>query len=49
MSEQDSIVGFVDRDLVREAGEYAVVEIGMRWLKVRAGFCLSGYSEVDLF
>ena len=38
MWEQDSIVRFLDRDLVREAGQYAVVEIRKRWLKVSAGF-----------
>ena len=38
MWEWDLIVGFVDRDSVREAGEHAVVEIGKRWLKVSAGF-----------
>ena len=48
MLEWDSIVRFVDRDSVREVGEH-VVEIGKRWLKVSARFCLSGYSEVDLF
>jgi len=40
MWEQDSIVRFLDRDLVREAGEHVVVEIGKRWLKVSVGFSL---------
>jgi len=35
---RDSIVSFVERDLVREVGEHAVVEIGKRWLKVSARF-----------
>src|SRR5882724_12183627 len=40
MWEWDIIVRFVDRDLVREAGKHAVVEIEKRWLKVSAGFSL---------
>ena len=40
MWEWDSLVGFVDRDSVREAGEHAVVEIGKRWLKVSVIFIL---------
>ena len=39
MWEQDSLVRFVDRDLVREVGEHVVVEFGKRRLKVSAGFC----------
>ena len=38
MWEWDLIVRFVDRDLVKEAGEHAVVEIGKRWWKVSVGF-----------
>ena len=41
MSEQDSVVGLVDRNLVREAGEHAMVEIWKRWLKVSVRFSLS--------
>ena len=38
MSEWDLVVMLVDRNLVREAAEHAMVEIGMRWLKVSVGF-----------
>ena len=38
MLEQDLVVRLVDRDLAREAGEHAVVEIWKRWLKVSVGF-----------
>jgi len=38
MSEWDLIVMLIDRNLVREAAENAVVEIGKRWLKVSVIF-----------
>ena len=41
MSEQDSVVGLIDRDLVREAVEHVVVEIWKKWYIVSVGFSLS--------
>jgi len=40
MWEWDTIVRFINRDLVREVGKHAVVEIEKRWLRVSAGFSL---------
>ena len=48
MWEWDSIIGFVYRDLVREVGEHAVVEIGKRWLKVSARFIFVILTGLDL-
>ena len=38
----------VDRDLVREAGEHAVVEIGKWWSKLSAGFLFVILIGIDL-
>jgi len=41
MLEWDSVVGLVDRDLVREAGEHAVVVIWKKWYIVSVRFSIS--------
>ena len=41
MSERDSVVALVDKNLAREAAEHAVVEIWKRWYIVSVRFSLS--------
>ena len=38
MSERDLVVGLVDKELVTEAAEHAMVEMEKKWLKVSVSF-----------
>ena len=48
MSERDLVVALVDKELVREAAEHAMVEIQKRWFKVSVGFLLFYIQISDL-